>query len=123
MPLAHITLPVLDVPATVRFFEATMGWKPISRPANIPDQYQSAWLQIAPGQELHLLHLPEPAISHAECEFGRHIAVLHARDDFPALKDRLCSAGARLIAPQRETPFERFFFEMPDGYVFEVIAE
>ena len=27
-----------------------------------------------------------------------------------------------LIAPERPTPFERFFFRDPNGYVFEVVA-
>jgi len=30
--------------------------------------------------------------------------------------------GATLIDPQRPTPFERFFFRDPDGYLFEVVA-
>ena len=40
---------------------------------------------------------------------------------FPTLKERLERHGARLVAPLRETAFERFFFVDPDGYVFEVV--
>ncbi|MCP3693945.1 MAG: hypothetical protein GY917_17205, partial [Planctomycetaceae bacterium] len=36
---------------------------------------------------------------------------------------RLTENGADLIDPQRETPFERFFFRDPNGYIFEVIDE
>ncbi len=31
--------------------------------------------------------------------------------------------GAALIDPIRDTPFRRFFFRDPDGYVFEVVEE
>jgi hypothetical protein len=30
--------------------------------------------------------------------------------------------GATLIDAERPTPFARFFFRNPDGYVFEVVA-
>ena len=33
----------------------------------------------------------------------------------------LAKRGAELIDPIRETPFERFFFRDPNGYVFEVV--
>jgi hypothetical protein len=29
--------------------------------------------------------------------------------------------GATLIEPERPTPFARFFFRDPNGYVFEVV--
>ena len=41
--------------------------------------------------------------------------------DFPELKQRLVAHGAELIPPIRETPFARFFFRDPNGYMFEVI--
>jgi catechol 2,3-dioxygenase-like lactoylglutathione lyase family enzyme len=121
MPLAHATLATRDVRRTSRFFELALGWRPINRPSNIP--LPAAWLQIAPGQELHLVEVPDFNASAFELEFGRHIAITHPLGDFPALKERLVQNGAELIAPARETPFERFFFRDPNGYVFEVIAE
>ena len=42
---------------------------------------------------------------------------------FQALQQRLQENGATLIAPERETPFDRFFFRDPNGYVFEVIDQ
>jgi hypothetical protein len=58
-----------------------------------------------------------------EREFGRHIALHHPAGDFGALKQRLQTHGATLIAPQRATPHERVFFREPvNGYVFEVIS-
>ncbi len=121
MTLAHITLATRDVERTSRFFEATFGWRPIHRPGNI--KATAGWLEIAPGQQLHLLHVEDFEPSPFEAEFGRHVALFHDREDFPALKKRLAEAGAELIEPGRETPFERFFFREPNGYMFEVIDQ
>jgi hypothetical protein len=33
----------------------------------------------------------------------------------------LATRGAELVDPIRETPFERFFFRDPNGYIFEVV--
>ena len=119
MPLAHCTLATRDVAATAAFFQATLDWQPIDRPGNL--LMGSAWLQIADDQELHLLEVGDFEVSPFEREFGRHIALFHELSDFDGLKQRLEENGARLIAPLRATPHQRFFFETPDGYVFEVI--
>ncbi len=76
---------------------------------------------MAPGQEVHLIEVPNFKPSAFEHEFGRHIAILHPLADFAALKSRLTQHGAELIAPKRATPFERFFFRDPNGYIFEII--
>jgi len=73
------------------------------------------------NQELHLLLVEDFEVSRFEREFGRHVAVSHPRVGFRELKERLVAAGAELIDPIRETPFERFFFRSPEGYVFEVV--
>ncbi len=119
MSIAHFTLATRDVVRTRNFFVETMGWEPIERPGNI--DIESAWLRIAPGQELHLLHVPDFVPSKFEREFGRHFAVEYPADGFADLKQRLAKRGAELVDPIRETPFERFFFRDPNGYVFEVV--
>jgi catechol 2,3-dioxygenase-like lactoylglutathione lyase family enzyme len=119
--LAHVTLATRDVRRSLEFFHETLGWGPISRPRNIG--VAAAWLAIAPGVELHLVEVPEFEASRFEQEFGRHIAVTVARAEFPQLKKRLQARGATLIEPLRATPFERFFFRDPNGYVFEVVQE
>ncbi|MBM4069902.1 MAG: hypothetical protein FJ271_13255 [Planctomycetes bacterium] len=119
MSLAHITLATRDVQASLAFFAEALGWRPINRPGNIGRP--AAWLEIAPGQELHLVEVPGFAPSPFEAEFGRHIAIAFPRAEFDVLKRRLVAHGAALIEPERATPFERFFFRDPNGYVFEVV--
>jgi catechol 2,3-dioxygenase-like lactoylglutathione lyase family enzyme len=119
--LAHITIATRDVPRSVAFFRETLGWLPVARPANIT--MAAAWLTIEPGLELHLIEDPEFEPSRFEREFGRHIAVTVPRVEFPQLKERLQTQGAVLIEPLRATPFARFFFRDPNGYVFEVLEQ
>jgi catechol 2,3-dioxygenase-like lactoylglutathione lyase family enzyme len=120
MTLAHLTLPTPHVERTAAFFEQTLGYgrKPV--PANAPADV--VWLDIGRGQEMHVFFVEGFAVSPFEAEFGRHVAVFHRLDDFPALRQRLIGAGADVFEPLRATPFERFFFREPiNGYVFEVV--
>lgn len=120
MALAHLTLATRDVDAAAAFFTATLGWQPLRRPNNIGRP--AAWLRIAPGQELHLVEVAEFEPSPFEAEFGRHFAFAVPEVEFAGLQARLVAHGASLIAPLRVTPFARFFFRAPDGYVFEIVA-
>jgi catechol 2,3-dioxygenase-like lactoylglutathione lyase family enzyme len=121
MPVVHITLATRDVRASEDFFAAALGWHPIARPNNIGRP--AAWLQIAPGQELHLVEVADFDPSPFEAEFGRHVALAVPLGEFDALQRRLRAHGATLIEPQRATPFARFFFRDPNGYVFEVVED
>lgn len=119
MTFAHLTLATKDVPRTSQFFQNTLNWQPISRPGNI--NQTADWLNMGPNQQLHLLYVEDFRVSEFEAEFGRHFAIFENGDDFIALKEKLVANGAELIDPLRETPFERFFFRDPNGYIFEVI--
>ncbi len=119
MSFAHYTLATRDVVRSREFFAGTLGWEAIERPDNI--EIEAAWLRIAPGQELHLLHVPDFVPSDFEREYGRHFAVDYPADGFVGLKERLVEGGAELIEPIRDTPIERFFFRDPNGYIFEVV--
>ena len=121
MTFAHLTLATRDVIATRQFLENCFGWQAICRPGNI--EAEAAWLQITPTQQIHLLRVEGFEPSDFEAEFGRHVALFHPASDFQALQQRLQQNGATLIEPERETPFERFFFRDPNGYVFEVIDQ
>ena len=116
---AHFTFATRDVVRASKFYATTFGWEPIHRPQNI--EMPAAWLQMAPDQEVHFLQIPDFEISRHEAEFGRHIALAYPRTAFPELKKRLVEHGAELGDPIRETPFERFFFRDPDGYIIEVV--
>src|SRR5262249_43762466 len=119
MPFAHLTLATRDVQRSVRFFTQVLGWRPIERPNNIGRP--AAWLEIAPGQELHLVEVTDFSPSPFEREFGRHVALSLPRSEFDALQKRLRSNGGEVIPPERPTPFARFFFKDPNGYVFEIV--
>jgi len=121
MAIAHVTLATRDVRRSSQFFVATLGWRPLDRPGNIP--FPAAWLEIVPGQELHLVEVRDFEPSPFEREYGRHVAISNPREGLAGLKERLRQHGAELVPPMRETPSERFFFRSPDGYLFEVVAE
>ncbi|HEX3656987.1 MAG TPA: VOC family protein [Pirellulales bacterium] len=117
--ILHFTLATRDVQRTSDFFVRTLGWRPIQRPGNV--QVPAAWLEIGPGQELHLVQVEDFEPSPHEGEYARHCAVSYPLAGFADLKVRLKQAGAEIIPADRATPFERFFFRDPNGYVFEVV--
>ena len=117
--IAHVTLATRDAARSCEFFIKTLGWKPVNRPGNA--QMKSAWLRIPPAQELHLVQSPDFEPSPFEEENGRHVALEYPLEQFDELRERLVENGAELIEPRRETPFQRFFFKDPNGYVFEIV--
>ena len=119
MSFAHLTLATRDADSTASFFEQTLGWRRIHLPQNV--EIKAAWVEVAPGQQIHILEIPGYEPSGFEAEFGRHHAFFYPGREFTALKERLQAHGAEIIAPIRPTPFERFFFRDPNGYFFEII--
>lgn len=117
--LHHLTLATRDVAATRAFFAATLGWQGVPRPGNVDTD--AAWLDIGDGQQLHLLRVDGFEPSPFEAEYGRHFAFDYPLSEFAGLKERLVAHGAELVDPIRETPFERFFFREPNGYLFEIV--
>lgn len=121
MSLAHLTLPTSAVERTALFLERTLGYTRDATPANTP--MQAVWLAAGGGQQLHIIHVDNFAVSPFEGEFGRHLAILHPAQELAALQDRLRAEGAEVMQPLRPSAHERFFFRDPiNGYVFEVIA-
>ena len=117
---AHLTLPTQHVERTTRFLETTLGYRRKAVPDNSP--LDARWLDIGHGQELHVFFVEGFEISPFEAEFGRHVALFHDVDDFPALRRRIVEAGGALVDALRPTSFERLFFREPvNGYLFEVI--
>jgi len=117
---AHLTLPTQRVEETTRFIEQTLGYRRKPVPANSPVDVR--WLDLGQGQELHVFFVEGFAVSPFEDEFGRHVALFHPLDDFPAVRKRITDAGGELVEPLRATSFERLFFREPiNGYLFELI--
>ena len=117
---AHLTLPTQRVEETTRFLEQALGYRRKPVPANSP--VDARWLDIGQGQELHVFFVEGFAVSPFEDEFGRHVALFHPLDDFPAVRKRITDAGGELVEPLRATSFERLFFLEPiNGYLFELI--
>ena len=117
---AHLTLPTQRVEDTTRFIETTLRYRRKPVPDNSP--VDARWLDIGHGQELHVFFVEGFELSPFEAEFGRHVALFHPLDDFPAVRRRIVEAGGELVEPLRATSFERLFFREPvNGYVFELI--
>jgi len=122
MSFSHLTLPSLHVERTTRFLEESFGYVRDTVPDNIPTETQ--WLNIGRGEQIHVFYVEGFSVSPFESEFGRHVALYHPLEDFPALKQRLADRGVEFVEPLRTTPFERFFFREPiNGYFFEVIDD
>ena len=75
MTFAHLTIATRDADATARFFEATLGWRRIHLPTNV--EIKAAWVEVAPGQQIHILEIPGFEPSPFEAEFGRHYAFFY----------------------------------------------
>ena len=117
---AHLTLPTQHVEETTRFLESTLGYHRKPVPVNSP--VDARWLDIGHGQELHVFFVDGFVVSPFEAEFGRHVALFHPSEDFPAVRRRITDAGGELVEPLRPTSFERLFFREPiNGYIFELI--
>lgn len=120
MSITHVTLATRDVPATARFLQAVFDWPPMERPGNA--RLTGAWLEIAPGQELHLNQVEDFEPPPGEGEYGRHVAIRVPDQRIDSMRATLAELGAEVIEAQRPTPFRRFFFRDPNGYVFEVVG-
>ena len=119
---AHLTLPTQHVQTTAHFLQEVLGCREKPVPDNSPVEVR--WLDLGRGQELHVLYVEGFVVSPFEAEFGRHLALFHPLDDFPALRQRVQNAGGELVAPIRATAFQRLFFRDPiNGYLFEVIED
>lgn len=114
----HVSVLVADVAAAVAFYQAVLGLPLVARPDL---GFVGAWLQLAPGVDLHLLQLPNPDPTTDRPTHGgrdRHVALrVAATEPF----------AARLTALNR--PFTRsysgrdaLFFRDDDGNAWELTA-
>ena len=120
MSLAHFTIPTPDVDGTTEFFLNLMGWREIPVPDNV--EVQVRWLDLGRGAQMHVLGIDDFEVSPFEKEYGRHFAFFVSAERLVDIKERLPrDYGIPVQSPLRETPFERFFFNDPNGYPIEVI--
>ena len=119
MSIAHLTFACSDVEISAEFLESVLDWRRLPIPDNA--DVNLVWLEIADGQELHLIEVPDFEPSPFEREFGRHLAILRSTADIQTIRQRLQQRNCPTIDPIRPTPHERFFFREPAGYMIEVI--
>ena len=120
MSLAHFTIPTRDVDGTPEFFLNLMGWWEIPVPDNV--EVKVRWLDLGRGAQMPVLGVDDFEVSPFEREYGRHFAFFVSADRLVDIKERLPrDYGIPVQSPLRETPFERFFFNDPNGYLIEVI--
>lgn len=117
--IAHLTLASTDVPALAEFYHQVMGWQYIHHPGNVTTD--CAWLDIGDGQQVHILRVDGFQTSPYEREYGRHVAIFQPADSYRAILERLRQRSIEVLPPERETPFPRFFFRDPEGYMIEVV--
>lgn len=118
---AHLTLATRDVDRTASFLERAFGLTRAEPPANSP--VPTVWLELAGGQQIHIVHVDGFASSPFEGEFGRHVALYYPPADFDALRARLAADAVDVADPLRPSAVRRFFLRDPvNGYVIEVIA-
>ena len=119
MPFAHLTLATRNAEATSTFYREIFGWQSLRMPGNV--DVTADWLEIAAGQQIHILEIEGFEPSPFEKEYGRHIALFESRDHYDEIQKNLKNRGIEIIPPLRETPFPRFFFTDPNGYMIEII--
>ncbi|PQO32802.1 hypothetical protein DTL21_21715 [Bremerella cremea] len=121
MTLAHLTIATQDSQGTAEFLQSIFDWPLVHRPANVdPTTY---WLDIGHGQQVHVLLVDGFQVSPFEKEFGRHFAFLFPAAKLKQIRKCLAEQSVEVIPPIRPTPFERFFFQDPNGYMFEIIDQ
>lgn len=122
MSLAHFTIATRNVDETVAFFLDLMGWKEIPTPDNV--EVKVRWLDLGAGAQLHVLEVADFEVSPFEKEYGRHFAFFVSAERLAAIREKLPrDYGLEVREPLRATPFERFFFHDPNGYLIEVIDQ
>jgi catechol 2,3-dioxygenase-like lactoylglutathione lyase family enzyme len=122
MSLAHFTIATRDVDRTTEFFVDLMGWREIPVPDNV--EVKVRWIDLGNGAQMHVLGIHDFEPSPFEKEYGRHFAFFVSAERLGEIKERLPrDYGIPIQPPLRPTPFERFFFHDPNGYLIEVIDQ
>lgn len=117
--LLHATFLVADLERSRAFYEDVLGLKP---DAARPDLgYPGTWYDLAPGQQIHLMRLPDPELGLQRPQHGgrdRHVAL--AIDDLDELARRLQAAGVSITLSKSGR--RALFCRDPDNNALEFIG-
>ncbi|GAB4117752.1 MAG: hypothetical protein Fur0026_06350 [Sideroxydans sp.] len=114
----HATFLCADLVRARVFYEKTLGLKP--DPARPQMSFAGVWYDLAPGQQIHLMLLPDPAADLPRPAHGgrdRHLA-LGVRD-LSLLAARLDEAG--IAYTQSQSGRRALFCRDPDQNALEFI--
>ena len=106
----HLTLAVRDMSESFRFYSAVLGFNPVARwPEGAYLRAGDLWLALVVDPGTRRKALPEYT----------HVAFSVSESDFPALRDRIVSSGAR-IWKENESEGPSLYFEDPNGHKLEI---
>jgi catechol 2,3-dioxygenase-like lactoylglutathione lyase family enzyme len=116
--LLHATFLCADLARSAAFYEGVLGLTP--DPARPDLGFSGVWYEVAPGQQLHLMRLPDPEVGLQRPSHGgrdRHVAL--AVDDLGELVRRL--AAACIPHTLSQSGRQALFCRDPDGNALEFI--
>lgn len=116
--LLHATFLVADLERSRVFYEGVLGLVPNTARPDLG--YPGIWYDLAPGQQIHLMRLPDPELGLLRPAHGgrdRHVAL--AIDDLDELARRLQAAGVSITLSKSGR--RALFCRDPDNNALEFI--
>ncbi len=118
--LLHATFLVADLDRARVFYEGVLG---LAASPHRPDLgFPGVWYEIGPGQQIHLMRLPNPEAGLLRPEHGgrdRHVAL--AVDDIAVLGAKLSAGG--IPYTQSKSGRRALFCRDPDGNALEFVEQ
>jgi catechol 2,3-dioxygenase-like lactoylglutathione lyase family enzyme len=116
--LHHATFLTSDLSRARQFYETTLGLRPDSERPEMT--FDGVWYDLCPGQQLHLMRLPDPEAGlQRPAHGGRDRHVAFAVDALDALAKRL--ALAQVTYTLSQSGRRALFCRDPDGNALEFI--
>lgn len=113
--LNHVAVNVSSLAVSKRFYGETLGLKELPRPKF---DFDGAWYQLGPGQELHLI--VDPKLTASRNRHNHHFAL--QVKDVAAAQSELQARGQPLAMGPITRPdgVTQIFLADPDGYIVEI---